>query len=167
MANLYHATPYDSSAAGFYFSTYDEFTERAAKQRNAYGKPVEEYEIQWIEGEGYALFHAIRVSQANLKRWCETFEGLDEETTTKLVYLIDHLGYTPAEALDRLDDVQLFEGTAQEYAEQLLEDTGLLDALAEHLRRYFDTEAFARDLLLGGDISQCEIDGRSWIIQSG
>ena len=166
MTNLYHATPYDTSAPGFYFSTFDEFTERAAEHRNAHGEHVEEYEIQWIEGGGYALFHAIRVSQANLQSWFETFEGLDEETTTKLVYLIDYLGYAPAEALDRRDHVQLFEGTAQEYAEQLLEDAGLLDALAEHVRSYFDTEAFARDLLLGGDITEISCVGRNWVVTS-
>ncbi|MBL4836859.1 MAG: hypothetical protein JKY34_04710 [Kordiimonadaceae bacterium] len=46
MTNQYHATPYDLSATGFYFSSYDEYTEKAAKHRNAYGDSVEEYETQ-------------------------------------------------------------------------------------------------------------------------
>ena len=38
------------------------------------------------------------------------------------------------------------------WAEQLMEDTGQLNALPENLRNYFDFEAFARDAELGGDI---------------
>ena len=38
------------------------------------------------------------------------------------------------------------------WAEQLMEDTGQLDALPANIRGYFDYEAFARDAELGGDI---------------
>ena len=48
MTNIYHTTPYDISATGFYFSTYDEYAEKAASHRNEHGDPVEEYEIQFI-----------------------------------------------------------------------------------------------------------------------
>ena len=53
MTNIYHATPYDVSAIGFYFKTYDEYVEKAASHRNAHGSPVEEYEIQFIDGTDY------------------------------------------------------------------------------------------------------------------
>jgi len=46
------------------------------------------------------------------------------------------------------------EGNAQEYAEQYLSDSGLLDQIPENLRYYFDVEAFSRDMQLNGDI--CE-----------
>ena len=36
-------------------------------------------------------------------------------------------------------------------AEQLLDETGDLDQIPEHLRGYFDYEAYGRDLRLGGD----------------
>lgn len=39
-----------------------------------------------------------------------------------------------------------------EYAENYVEETGMLDGLPENLRYYFDVQAFARDLVLGGDI---------------
>lgn len=42
-------------------------------------------------------------------------------------------------------------------AEELLESTGDLDAIPESLRYYFDYEAYARDMRLGGDM--CEHDG--------
>lgn len=45
----------------------------------------------------------------------------------------------------------------EDMVEQLLEDTGELNQIPEHLRNYFDYQAYARDMRLGGDI--CEHDG--------
>ena len=50
MTNIYHATPFDISAAGFYFSTYEDYLEKSASNRNEYCDPVEEYEILFIDG---------------------------------------------------------------------------------------------------------------------
>lgn len=36
MTNIYHATPYDISVAGFYFKNYAEYTAKAATHRNEY-----------------------------------------------------------------------------------------------------------------------------------
>jgi antirestriction protein len=41
--------------------------------------------------------------------------------------------------------------TAEEYAEELVEDCGMLSEMPENLRCYFDFERFARDLNLSGD----------------
>ena len=51
MAQL-HAQPYDISANGFYFETAEEYAAKANALRNDYGDPVEEFEIQFIDGEG-------------------------------------------------------------------------------------------------------------------
>ena len=166
MTNIYHATPYDISAAGFYFSTYEEYLDKFASHRNEHGDPVEEYEIQFIDGENYRLFEAVRVNQANLKDWFNRFEDLDDHDAIKVIYLAEDVGYSLDGMLDRLDDVMLFEGTAIEYAESYLDDTGLLDQIPENLRYYFDTEAFARDLLLGGDIAEIETGGKTYVVQA-
>lgn len=39
----------------------------------------------------------------------------------------------------------------EDMAEQLLDETGELESIPEHLRYYFDYGAYARDLRLGGD----------------
>ncbi len=46
-----HAQPYDLAATGFYFETYEEYADKSAKLRNDYGDRVEEFEIQFIDGE--------------------------------------------------------------------------------------------------------------------
>jgi len=165
MTNIYHATPYDISATGFYFNTYDEYLEKFASHQNDYGDPVEEYEIQFIEGENYKLFEALSINQATLKQWFDDFEDLGGDDLIKAIYLADDAGHRIDDILDCLEDVMLFEGTALEYAESYIEDTGLLNEIPENLRYYFDTESFARDLVLGGDIYETEINGTSYVVQ--
>ena len=43
-------------------------------------------------------------------------------------------------------------GSEQEYAEQLIEDTGMLDGVAPMVARYFDYQAWTRDLFLDGTV---------------
>ena len=168
MANRYHATPYDISAIGFYFSTLEEYRDKAASHTNEYGDHVEEYEIQFIDGpsEDAALFKALSVNQANLSQWFETFEDIDEHDALKAIYLADHLGECMEDIPSKLDDVVLYEGRALDYAEQYIEDTGLLEQIPENLQFYFDTEAFARDLMLGGDITEIELCGTTYVVQA-
>ena len=46
----------------------------------------------------------------------------------------------------------------QDYAEEYVEETGLLDSMPDNLRFYFDYEKFAQDMILNGDI---------WISENG
>ena len=166
MTNTYHATPYDISATGFYFRNYNEYLEKSITHCNEYGDPVEEYEIQFIDGDNYALFDALHINQANLRDWFESFGELDGNDVIKVIYLAKDMGYAMEGVLDRLDDVMLFEGSVIEYTENYIEECGLLDQIPENLRFYFDTESYARDLVLGGDIASLDIDSKSYVVQT-
>jgi len=165
--NIYHATPYDISATGFYFSDFDEYQEKAASHVNEYGDPVEEYEIQFIDGDNCKLFLALSINQANLEQWFNEFEPMEEHDAIRAIYLADDLGFYMADITqDRINDVMLFEGTVREYAEDYIESTGMLSDLPETLRYYLDYDAFARDLELGGDVSTVEINNTSYVVQN-
>lgn len=164
MTTLYHATPYDIHAMGFYFKTYDEYVQKASTHRNEFDESVEEYEIQYIDGDHCALFNALGINQANLSQWFDDFDNMDTEDATKTIYLSEYNGCDIGEIHGQLDDVILFEGSSLEYAEQYIEDTGMLNEIPENLRYYFDTEAFARDLVISGDITEVEIDGTNYIV---
>lgn len=71
------AQPYDISANGFYFETAEEYAAKAKALRNDYGDPVEEFEIQFIDGDDIDcdLAKAVGINQANFTRF---FEILDE-----------------------------------------------------------------------------------------
>jgi len=164
MTNEYHATPYDLSATGFYFTDYDDYFEKAAKHYNAYGQHVEEYEIQLIDGDNAALFKALSVNQANLDLWFNKFEQLDHERAVKAIYLAEYLGEPMDAIIDKLDDVCLYAGTPEQFAENYLEETGMIELLPENLRYYFDYEAYARDMLYNGDITEVDIMGGRYVV---
>ena len=164
--NQYHATPYDINANGFYFSTLEEYQEKAEKHTNIYGQPVEEFEIQFIDGDNPTLFRSLEINQANMDKWFEHFEEMEEEEMIKALYLSDDIGMDMEQIIEAdFDEIYLFEGTAKAYAENYMEETGMLSQIPENLRYYFDYDAFARDMLLGGDISEFEApNGTRYII---
>ena len=44
-----HAQPYDISAVGFYFDSFEDYAEKASNLRNDYGDPVEEFRMPlWL-----------------------------------------------------------------------------------------------------------------------
>jgi hypothetical protein len=102
MTHIYHATPYDISATGFYFTSLEDYQAKAATHRNEYGQPVEEYMIQYIDGDAAPLFNALEVTQATLELWFAQFEELDGEDAVKAIYLADDRGDAMAEIIDRL-----------------------------------------------------------------
>ncbi len=163
MTNQYFANPFNTSVSGFYFTDYADYLEQADNLKDDFGMPVEEFELEYIDGDNAELFNLLEVNQATLKLWFDSMEALAGADLVRAIYLADYLNVSMADILDQLDDIMLFEGDARSYAENYIEDTGLLDEMPENLRYYFDTEAFARDMLLSGDINEVEIQGTTYI----
>jgi len=164
MTNKYHATPYDTSATGFYFTDYNDYFQKAENHYNAYGQHVEEYEIQFIDGENAELFKALSVNQANLDLWFNEFVQLDHENAVKAIYLADDLAEHMEAIIDKLEDICLYAGTPEQYAENYLEETGMIELLPEYLRYYFDYESYARDMLYNGDIAEITVLGENYVV---
>ena len=162
--NTYHATPYDMSATGFYFGTFNEYCEKSKTHKNEYGQSVDEYDVQFVDGENYALFGALSVNQANLKQWFDEFENLEGHELIGATYLASYMGYDMDEVLTHLDDVMIFEGSAKEYVFEYVDDIGLLDKMPDNLRFYFDFDAFTRDMIMSGDITEVTINNTNYIV---
>ena len=64
----FYAQPYDIMACGFFFTDADDYETKRKACRNAYGRQVEEFEIQFIDGDDLdaALFDALSVNQSNI-----------------------------------------------------------------------------------------------------
>lgn len=80
--------------------------------------------------------------------------------------LISHCD-SPAAAREAIGES--YQGTFDSpaaWAEQFLEDTGSLSQVPEHLRGYFDFEAYARDAELSGDIFVIEVDHQHHVFWS-
>lgn len=131
---------------------------RASKYPNvtdSEGRPTaEEWVIHDHEGVGDCGEHP---SLSALCDYVEAIEGMDD---SELEAFADwRCNRCSDESDDAADMVEAFHdayagihSSLEAFAESIADDTGLLDAMPENLRNYFDFEAYARDMRLGGDI---------------
>lgn len=159
------AQPYDISANGFYFETTTEYEERAGKLLNSYGDLVEEFEIQFIDGESLdcALFSVLGIHQGNFPAYLEAVEDWSEDDKIKVIIAVGQVGYNFDLGKDNPDqfDVDLYElDSLKDLAMQFVEE-GLFGEIPESIQNYLDYDAIARDL--GMDYSEITIAGTSYI----
>ncbi|MDY0029894.1 MAG: antirestriction protein ArdA [Pseudobdellovibrionaceae bacterium] len=159
------AQPYDISANGFYFENAEDYQEKTSKLLNRYGEPVEEFEIQFIDGEGIDcdLFKAISISQCTCEKFLDIVEEWTEDDKIKIIIAVGEVGYNFDLNKDTPNqfDIELYQiNSLKELAEQFVEE-GLFGDIPERLRNYLDYDAIACDL--GMDYSEIRIDGTNYI----
>lgn len=164
-----HAQPYDIAATGFYFESYAEYEAKAEALRNDYGQPVEEFEIQFIDGERIDcdLAQAMGLSQINTKRFFEIAEEWSEDDKLRFILAVGECGYDFDIDCDDPNelDVDIYHlDSLRELAEEFVVE-GIMGDIPEALIRYFDYDAFARDLAM--DYSEAEIGGQRLIYRCG
>lgn len=164
-----HAQPYDMSANGFYFDDCEQYQKRASALRNTYGDPVEEFEIQFIDGDNIdcELAEAWGIHQANIKEYFDAVDAWETGEKIKYIIAVGEGGYTHAQLTDAPNDIdiEIHElDTLKELAEQFAEE-GLFGDISERLQFYLDYDAIARDL--GVDYSETTINGTNLIYRLG
>ena len=163
-----YAQPYDLSASGFYFHSAKEYAQQACALRNAHGEPVEEFEIQFIDGERIdaALAEAIGLHQGMLGRFFAYVEDWSEPEKQTVIIAVGECGYRfEADTRPEDFDLDLYHlDSLRELAEQFVED-GLFGAVPDSLRAYIDHDAIARDL--AADYASVEIAGTRLVYRCG
>jgi len=189
-----HALDFESSddddyfvVKSFYFKDLDDYEKKYDKDTvEEYDRLLgqEVYEIKFISGDPLEqqLFKAMDVSQENLKEYFDALD-MDEGGLNGMTVLMEELGMDAEEARERAVEVQLYKGKPDDYAEELIDDSGGpsakqaqmyfdYDSLRRDdfqgtdeqlLARYFDYEAFARDMETNGKISVVNIDGTDYV----
>jgi hypothetical protein len=156
-----HAQPYDISAAGFYFDSLEEYETKAAKNRNDYGGIVEEYEIQFIDGEDIdsQLFEALKVHQGNFNSFLDACDRWDDYHKRKVIIAVGECGYSFDLKSGDPDDfeVDIYEHSSLKELAETFVDEGLFGKIPENMVNYLDYDAIARDL--GMDYSEITIAG--------
>jgi hypothetical protein len=155
------AQPYNIDAQGFYFTSAEEYETKQEALRDRFGNPVEEFEIQYIDGDDGQLFDACRIHQANLATWFDDIETLEDNEKTALFYLVDQGGYDLDSALSAVDDVCLYEGPLLDAATELFDEI-YLPEVPEAVQYYIDYAAFARDCSCGGDMVEFIYEGTTY-----
>ncbi len=164
MTKLY-AQPYDISARGFYFDSAEEYDAKAAKNRNDFGGIVEEYEIQFIDGEASdaELFRALAVNQANFPAFFDACGEWDQDDKIKVIIAVGEAGYRFDLAADSPDkvDVELYEcDSFRDLAMQFVDD-GLYGDIPPAIENYLDYDAIGRDLSM--DYGAVKVAGTRYI----
>ena len=157
-----HAQPYDISAGGFYFESAEDYAAKAEANRNFNGQHVEEYQIQFIDGDtlDYELARAWSLNQANFPAFLEAAETWDDDDKLRYIVAVGECGYAQDSDPSQLD-VTLYQLSSMcKLAMQFVED-GLFGEIPERLASYLDYEAIARDLAV--DYSEVEIAGTHFI----
>jgi Antirestriction protein (ArdA) len=165
---LLHAQPYDLDAQGFYFESAEDYAAQVRNLRNRWNEPVEEFEIQFIDGDGIdaELFHALRVSQGDVEPFFEALTEWTYDDKTRVIIAVGEVG-TPF-SLGKDDpvdlDIDLYEvESLRELAVQLVEE-GLFGEIPDAISCYLDYDAIARDLAM--DYGSVAIDGRRYAYRS-
>lgn len=165
-ATQFYAQPYQGGA-GFYFDTAEEFETVLGRFRK---RGVEEFELQVINGEdedttlAAALLSAGALDQTNIERWYEDIEEeLDTYQKAALLYIVAYGEHDLDKALGFIENFSVYEGRMKEAAEEMLDDQGGPTTLPkEELERYFDYEAYARDLNFNGELHEIELGGETY-----
>lgn len=146
-----HAQPYDITAKGFYFSTAEEFDEKVSKLTNDFGEAVEEFEIQFIDGDliDCELAKAIDLSQGNFRDYLDCAEAWEDWQKTLIIIAVGECGYDfDRDANPENYDIEIQQAqNLRELAEQFVEE-GLYGEIPESLQFYIDYDAIARDLAM-------------------
>lgn len=162
----FFAQPYNIDATGFYFETAYEFQEAAKANRDRYGQRVEEYEIQFIDGETIdaELAKAHEINQANLGEVIAFMEVGDTTEKVAFIIAVGECGYDASCNISEIG-IDVYEmDSLKELAEQFIDD-GLFGKIPDRLRSYLDMDLIARDL--GFDYSETEIAGIRYIYRCG
>lgn len=160
-----HAQPYDLSASSFYFHTADEFEAKAKKNVNDYGEPVEEYELQFIDGDDIdcGVASAWGINQANFAAYFDAVDGWDDHQKLHYIIAVGECGYCHEQVACNPDDIDicLYQISSMNALAEHFVDEGFFGEIPSHLQSYIDYDAIARDLAV--DYSQVTICGKTYI----
>jgi Antirestriction protein (ArdA) len=167
MTTTLFAQAYDLAARGFYFETAEEYDTEANTLRNDYGDPVEEFEIQFIDGEQIdgELAKAIGINQANFREYLSGVDDWQDWEKQRIIVAVGECGYNFDPNSDPSDyNIDLYESESlRALAEQFVEE-GLYGDIPETLQNYIDHDAIARDLAV--EFSEITIAGERFAYAS-
>lgn len=161
MTTLFYAQPYQIGVEGFFFASIDDYDEKLPTIKDRYGQQVEEFEIQFINGDDLdaAFAKAWGLSQCNIARFFEVAEGWDDYAKISFIVAVSEAGYsydfeTVGSADFHVDTY--FLDTLKDLAIEFV-DEGLFGSIPDNIRCYLDYDAIARDL--GLDYTEITIAG--------
>lgn len=161
MTILFYAQPYDISAEGVYFRSSEEYDRQAVKTKNSHGDKVEEFEIQFIDGDliDCDLARAWEVNQANLHRFFDVVDEWQDYQKIAFIIAVGECGeaFDPETVHPDDFDVEIYEDETMKDLAVRFVDEGLFGEVPKAFEFYIDYDAIARDLAI--DYSEASVGG--------
>jgi hypothetical protein len=139
----------------FFFESYSEFEEQIEEHRTDPNFPIEDLIIEFTDGsnEEAQLFKEANVTTANLELFFDIIDSSDDRELATIYHLMDNYGYEFEDAVDKMDEADVREGSLNEVARELFDEL-YLHEIPEHVRYYIDYDSFAHDCEVGGDLTE-------------
>lgn len=120
--------------------------------KSDYGDPVEEFEIQFIDGEDIdcELANAWHLYQSNIAPFFDAVEDWSHSQKTCFIIAVVECGCRFDPATDSPDEfeIEIYEfDCMRDFAAQFVEEE-MLGEIPERLQSYIDNDAIARDLAI-------------------
>jgi hypothetical protein len=165
METLFYAQPYNFDAVGFQFQTMKQYEDRQSRCRDSFGQVVEEFELQFIDGEAIdaALFEALSIGQCTIGAFIDLIDKWSDGDKLAVIIAVGECGYSFDIAKDDPSDFDVnmyHDQNLKELAEQFV-DEGLFGDIPERLSFYLDYDAIARDL--AHDYTETTIAGQQLV----
>ena len=139
-----------SARRDFLFQYYEEYTNRSSELKNQYGAAVEEFVIQFIDGEliDCDLAEAWGINQANIARFIAVANEWDDEDKSRFILAIGESGYEfdPEKVTADAFEVDVYHVDSMRDLAIDFVDQGLYGDVPERFQSYIDYDAIAHDL---------------------
>ena len=143
---LLYAQPYNINADGFYFEDMDEYDHKVQQCFDAFGLPVEEFEIQFIDGDAidFDLFEVWGIHQGNISQYLDIVDRFTFHKKITLIVLSE-AGYVISKNLNT-DNVEFhYCDRMRDLAIYLVEE-GHYGPISEIIQQYIDYDTLGQDL---------------------
>ena len=157
----FYANPYNTSATGFYFESIEELEEKSAALKDEFGLPVEEFEIEAMDGtrEEMELFESAEVTPDTMVEFLKFIEDSDEETWPAVYFLLER--YSLEGSICLANECNVVQSSLLDAASEIFDECYGYSIPGE-LRIYIDYEKYAADLKYGGDLVEFEFGGKTY-----
>lgn len=156
---MLHAIPFLPGIPGFDFDSEDDFNTKSEAHHEKYGVEQTEYAIENHDED--RLSKLCNVNPKTLERWFDEIEPLQQDLKAALFYLLDMTGMDVGEALEKIQDVSLYEGTAEDAAIELFNDL-YLHEIPSKLQNYINYAAFQCDLECNSELVEFSFEGQTY-----
>lgn len=120
-----------------------------------------ELELYNSSREDEELFEALKMRVNDLELWFEEIVEMTALQKAALYYLVADCHRDINSALEKIDDLQLFEGDMNEAAIHLF-DQLYLHEIPEHLQHYVNYDRFRENLRSGGELYEFSFAGKTY-----